>query len=464
MTSKPSPGPDVRGYPEGHSPRIPATRLPCPCSAPLRGALKSTGLRVPVILRPATVLKARDSLSSIRGSRVVLGVAGGIAAYKAADLASKLVQLGARVSVIMTESATRFVGVPTFEAITQQPVHTSVFEQWRKDWHGHISLGQRADVIVIAPATAATLARLAHGLADDMLGAAVLSSTCPLIVAPAMEEAMYRHEATRANLEALQARGVIQVGPEKGRLASGELGEGRMTEPVEICGAIRQVLGRSGALTGNRVVVTAGGTQEPLDPIRFIGNRSSGQMGYALAQAAIDAGAAVTLISGPSCLKPPYGAKLIPVGTADDLQAAVEEAVRGADMLLMPAAVSDYRPETEHSQKLKKDHLGDSLAVNLVASPDVLAGVREPGLLKIGFAAETEALIENARKKLTAKSLDMIVANDAAATIGSSTSQAVFLYASGAIESLDEMPKSELAEIIVERAIQLLQRRTPKPA
>ena len=398
-------------------------------------------------------------MSSIRGARIVLGVTGGIAAYKAADLASKLIQLGATVRVVMTESATRFVGTATFEAITKQEVHSGVFEQWREDWHGHISLGQRADAIVVAPATASTIARLAHGMADDMLGAAVLSSTCPLIIAPAMEDAMFRNAATQANLEVLRARGVIQVGPETGRLASGELGEGRMSEPLDICGAVRQVLGRNGPLAARTVVITAGGTREPLDPIRFFGNRSSGMMGYALAQAAIDAGALVTLISGPSCLKPPIGAQLVSVETVAEMETAVVKAVEGADVLMMSAAVSDYRPETTFASKLKKDQAGDALAVKLVANADILAGVREQPIVKIGFAAETESLVENARRKLLAKSLDMIVGNDAEATIGSPNSQAVLLLADGTIESLDEMPKTDLAEIIVNRASQLLEQR-----
>jgi phosphopantothenoylcysteine decarboxylase/phosphopantothenate--cysteine ligase len=390
----------------------------------------------------------------------VLGVTGGIAAYKAADLASKLVQLDANVAVVMTESATRFVGPATFEAITKQPVHTSVFEEWREDWHGHISLGQRADIIVVAPATASTLARPAHGLADDMLGAAILSSTCPVIVAPAMEDAMYRHASTQANLNVLRSRGVIEVGPEAGRLASGEMGTGRMTEPLNICGAIRQALGRDGPLAGTKVVVTAGGTREPIDPIRFIGNGSSGLMGYALAQAAIDAGATVTLISAKSCLNPPYGADIVPAETVEEMRGAVEQVVRDADVLFMSAALSDFRPEQRSTQKLKKDQVGDRMSLDLVANPDVLGGIREARLIKIGFAAETEELVANARRKLEAKGLDMIVANDAEATIGSPNSQAICIYADGRIESLDEMPKGELAGIIIERAAELIATRT----
>ncbi len=386
----------------------------------------------------------------------MLGVTGGIAAYKAADLASKLVQLGAEVTTVLTESAARFVGEATFEAITQQPVHTSVFEHWRHDWHGHVSLGQRADLIVVAPATAGTLARLAHGFADDMLGAAILASTCPLVVAPAMEGAMYHHPATQANLTTLIERGVLPVGPERGRLASGEIGDGRMSEPLDICGAIRQALGRTGLLAAKSFVVTAGGTREALDPIRFVGNRSSGLMGYALAQALIDAGGQVTLITGPVCLKPPYGSRVVSVTTAIEMQEAVSDAVSDADALVMSAAVSDYRPEKQFRSKLKKDQTGDSLSITLVANPDVLAGVNRAGLLKIGFAAETDDLVENARRKLVSKSLHMIVANDAEATIGSQTSQATLLYSNGAVESLEEMPKADLAVLIVERIGQFL--------
>lgn len=396
---------------------------------------------------------------SIRGARVILGVTGGIAAYKSADLASKLVQLGVEVDVVLTEAATRFVGEATFEAITQRPVHTSVFEPWRSDWHGHVSLGERADVIVVAPATASTLAHLAHGFADDMLGAAVLASNCPLVVAPAMEDAMYHHPATQANLALLRERGVMQVGPERGRLASGDIGDGRMSDPLDICGAIRLAAGRNGPMAGKRIVVTAGGTQEPLDPIRFLGNRSSGQMGYALAQSSIDAGAEVVLITGPTCLRPPYGVEVVKIGTVTELQSAVQDAVGRADVLIMSAAVSDYRPASRSSSKIKKETSGDALTIELAANPDVLAEVNNPGLLKIGFAAETESLVENARKKLVNKSLDMIVANDAEATIGSPRSQASLIYPGGECESLEEMDKTSLADLIVERVTRMLRDR-----
>jgi phosphopantothenoylcysteine decarboxylase/phosphopantothenate--cysteine ligase len=386
-----------------------------------------------------------------------LGVTGGIAAYKAADLASKLVQGGADVEVALTESAARFVGEATFEAITQRPVHSSVFEPWRGDWHGHISLGRLADVIVVAPATASTIARLAHGIADDMLGAAVLASTCPLMIVPAMEHAMYHHPATQRNLEILRGRGVEQVGPDRGRLASGEMGDGRMADPVRIVGAIRRVLGQDGQLAGRTVVVTAGGTRERLDPIRFIGNRSSGLMGYGIAQELIDRGARVELITGPTCLATPEGAVARTIESAMELQQAVEEAVQCADALVMTAAVADYRPVSASASKIKKDRAGGQLSIDLVANPDVLAGVDRPGLIKIGFAAETEDLVENARRKLHGKRLQMVVANDAEATIGSASSQATLVHESGAIEALPEMPKFELAKVIVDRLCAMLQ-------
>lgn len=390
-------------------------------------------------------------MTSLRNARILLGVTGGIAAYKAVDLASKLVQAEAAVEALLTQGATHFVTAASFEAITQRPVHMSVFEPWRENWHGHISLGQQADVIVVAPATADSIARLATGRADDMLGAAVLASSCPLLIAPAMEHQMYHHPATQANLATLRDRGVRLIGPESGRLASGDMGDGRMAEPTKILGAIRQCLGENGPLRGRRVVVTAGGTRERLDPIRFVGNRSSGLMGYALAQSLIDRGASVVLVTGPVALVPPFGAEVVGVETAIEMQRAVAEATSQADALVMSAAVSDYRPMRESPSKIKKDNLGDSLTIDLVANPDIVAGVSGDNILKVGFAAETENLLENAQRKLNSKSLDMIVANDAEMTIGSSTSQATILYRDRDAEPLPEMPKHELAGVIADR-------------
>jgi len=395
-------------------------------------------------------------VTPFRNARILLGVTGGIAAYKAVDLASKLVQSGALVETILTEGATHFVTDESFQAITQRPVHRSVFETWSENWHGHISLGHQTDLIVVAPATADSIARLASGRADDMLGAAALASVAPLLIAPAMEHQMFHHPATQANLATLVSRGAFQVGPDSGRLASGDIGDGRMSEPSTIVGAIRKVLGLSGALAGKHVVVTAGGTRERLDPIRFVGNRSSGLMGYALAQALIDRGALVTLVSGPVAIAPPYGADVIDVESAREMQQAVASATCDADALVMSAAVSDYRPVRESLQKIKKDDFGDSLTIELTTNPDIVAEVSRGGLIKVGFAAETENLLANARRKLEKKSLDMIVANDAESTIGSLTSQATLLFRDRPVETLDSMHKRELAEIIADRIAELI--------
>ncbi|HEY8448257.1 MAG TPA: bifunctional phosphopantothenoylcysteine decarboxylase/phosphopantothenate--cysteine ligase CoaBC [Thermomicrobiales bacterium] len=397
-------------------------------------------------------------MGNLRESRILLGVTGGIAAYKAADLASKLVQAGARVDVIATRSALRLVGPATFEALTKRPVHVDVFESWTEDYFGHISLGHEADAFVVAPATAHTIARLALGLADDMLTTVALSTTAPLVIAPAMEHSMFHHPAMQGHLATLRQRGATIVGPDRGRLASGAEGDGRLAPVETIVGALRQVLGQRGPLVGCHVVVTAGGTHEPLDPVRFIGNASSGLMGYALAQAAIDAGARVTLISGPTHLTPPYGADLVAVQSALDMERAVHDAVERADALIMAAAVADFRPRDHQPAKIKKGQGQEPLALELVRNPDILASVNRPGLVKIGFAAETENLIEHARAKLQAKGLAMIVANDAAATIGSRTSAAVLISADGTAEPLPLMPKEELAEIIIGRLAQLLRR------
>lgn len=395
-------------------------------------------------------------MTVLRGARILLSVTGGIAAYKSADLASKLVQTGAVVDVILSQTARRFIGAATFEALTKRPVHGDVFEPWTETSWGHISLGHETDLIVVAPATAHTIARLANGFADDMLGAAYLSTTAPLIVIPAMEHLMYHHPATQANLATLRERGAIQVGPERGRLASGEEGDGRFPTTETIVGAIRRALGRSGPLAGKRVIVSAGGTQEPIDPVRFIGNRSSGLMGFALAQAAIDAGARVGLVTGPTHLTPPYGADLVSVSTAEEMFAALHQQVAGADALIMSAAVADFRPAEPATSKIKKSDGSDAPTISLIRNPDLVASISRPGLVKIGFAAETDDLIENARKKIVAKGLSMIVANDATTTIGSRTSTAVLLSANTPPETLPTLPKEELAAIVISRLAAIL--------
>lgn len=400
----------------------------------------------------------RNGVSILQGARVLLGITGGVAAHKAVDLASKLVQQGARVDVVLTESARQFVGPAGLQAITRRPVHGSVFESWTETYAGHVTLGEESDLIIIAPATANVIAELAAGLALDMLGAAVLASTAPMLVAPAMEDTMYWHPATRQNIETLKQRGVTMVGPEEGRLASGESGMGRMSEPITILGAARQVLGRYGLLHGKRLVVTAGGTREALDPVRYLGNRSSGLMGYALAQAAIDAGSEVRLVSGPTTLATPYGVQRIDVQTAVQMRDAVTGAVEGAHAIVMAAAVADYRPREVRSEKMKKTELGASLSLDLVANPDIIAGIDRPGLLKIGFAAETSNLVAHARKKLREKKLDMVVANDAEQAIGSHENRVTLVWPDDRVEELPLLPKDIVAEMLIERIGEMLER------
>jgi phosphopantothenoylcysteine decarboxylase / phosphopantothenate---cysteine ligase len=393
----------------------------------------------------------------LEGKRVVLGVSGGIAAYKAADLASKLVQAGAVVDVIMTEAATQFVAPLTFQALTKRPVRTSIFADWLGEDTGHVGLAHNASILVVAPATAHTIARLALGLSDDLLTAVYLSTQAPVLIVPAMETGMYQHPATQEHLDTLRRRRADVMEPGEGHLASGARGVGRMPEVPEIVAAIQRTLGKNGPLAGRRVVVTAGGTQEPIDPVRFVGNGSSGKMGYAIAEEASYAGADVTLISGPVALQPPHGVAFVRVTTALSMEAAVREAVPGADVLVMAAAVADYAPAEVSEQKIKKT--GDTLTLDLKRNPDILgnlAGVDLPGLVRVGFAAETQDLVRNAREKLEKKRLDMIVVNDAVASIGSDASALTLLRRDGTAEELPPMPKRDSARLIVQRIAAML--------
>lgn len=390
-------------------------------------------------------------MNPLHGAKVGLGVSGGIAAYKAADLASKLVQQGADVETVLTTGAAAFIQPLTFQALTHNVVHVDVFEPWSRSASGHVSLAAALDILLIAPASANTIARLSLGMADDFLGVLALASVAPMLIAPAMEHHMFHHPATQSHLETLRQRGATIVGPESGRLASGEMGDGRLAPVDQLVGAARQLLGRTGPLAGRHVVVTAGGTREPLDPVRFLGNGSSGTMGYALAQAVIDSGGKITLISAPSNLSPPYGATVVKVQTAVEMQAAVATAIEGADAIIMSAAVADFRAATVSSSKIKKNLAGDASTIHLTRNPDILAALDEPHLIKVGFAAETEDLVENAIAKLQDKKLAMIVANDAAATIGSSRGQATIIHRHRPPEPLPSLDKAELASIIIER-------------
>lgn len=398
-------------------------------------------------------------MTPLANARVVLGVTGGIAAYKAADLASKLVQAGCQVDVVLTAGAAQFVQPMTFSAIIKRPVHTAVFAPWTDAWHGHITLASEADLLIVAPASANALAGLALGLAGDLLGTVALSTAAPLLLAPAMEDGMFHHPATQGHLATLKERGATIVGPDHGRLASGAVGTGRLADVETILGTARRILGRNGILAGRTVVVTAGGTHEPVDPVRYVGNRSSGAMGYALAQAAIDAGASVTLITGPSSLRPPVGAAVVAVDTAEQMLVAVNHAIRSAAALVMAAAVADFRPDHVSTKKLKKQGTDAGLTLALVRNPDILASVNHPGLVKVGFAAETEDLEANALLKLRAKGLAMIVANDATATIGAGTSTATIILPDAPIERLPSMTKQLLGAEIINRLATILQRR-----
>lgn len=399
-------------------------------------------------------------MTVLQGKTIILGVTGGIAAYKAVEVASRLVKAGATVEVIMTEAATEFVGPLTFQAITHRPVVTEMFTLLRETEIGHVSLAQRADLLLIAPLTANTLAKLAGGLADNMLTATALATQAPLLLAPAMETGMWENPLTQANLARLQeARDVTIVGPAYGRLASGAIGAGRMTEPEEIVEAARWVLGRAGTLAGRQVVVTAGGTREPLDPVRVLTNRSSGKMGYALARAARDRGAKVTLIHTPTALLTPWGVGEVEVETVQEMHDAVLAALPQTDILLMAAAPADFRPASIAPQKIKKQAVGGTLTLELERTPDILLEVaarrEELGrpLVTVGFAAETEDLIENARHKLRSKRLDLMVANDARQAMGAEVNQVTLLDAEGKVEELPPLPKDEVAERIVEWVI-----------
>jgi len=397
------------------------------------------------------------------GKNIVLAVTGGIAAYKSADLASRLVKAGAVVDVVMTAAATEFVRPLTFQALTHRPVALDMFSLLQETEIGHVALGQRAALMIIAPATANTIAKLAHGLADNLLTTTALACRGPILIAPAMESGMWDNAATADNMEIIRRRGFHVVGPEPGRLASGGYGQGRMTEPEVLMDAARWVLGRSGPLAGRSVVLTAGGTREAIDPVRFIGNRSSGKMGYALAIAARDRGADVVLIHGPTALQAPHGVADVAVESAEQMMTAVLESTAAADALIMAAAVADYRPPAPAGQKIKKQR--EKLRLELARTADILAAVAErrsrsgrPQVV-VGFAAETQDVVENAREKLTRKGLSLIVANDVSAADSGfevETNRVTLLDASGGMETLPLMSKAEVAEGIIDRLTGLL--------
>ncbi|MBN2084930.1 MAG: bifunctional phosphopantothenoylcysteine decarboxylase/phosphopantothenate--cysteine ligase CoaBC [Anaerolineales bacterium] len=399
-------------------------------------------------------------MNPIQGKHILLGVTGSIAAYKAVDLASKLAQAGAEVDVLLTEAATRFVSPLSFQSVTGRSAHTDA-ELWGAEAHVlHVNLGRPADLLLVAPVTANTIAKFAHGLADNLLSLTALSARCPLMIAPAMDGGMFSSIPNQENLHKLISRGVIVVGPEEGHLASGLSARGRMTEPGEILNRVRHLLARGGRLCGRKVIVTAGGTQEPLDPVRMLTNRSSGKQGFAITQAALDEGAEVTLIAGPVALESPCGAKRVDVKTAEEMRAAVLTEAAVSDALIMAAAVADFRPGDPAPRKLKKSAAPNS--IRLERTQDILTAVSEAReksgrpLMTIGFSAETEDLETNARKKLKAKGLDLIVANvvgRADSGFETETNRVTLFSADGSAEALPLMEKSQVAEAIIERVI-----------
>jgi len=405
-----------------------------------------------------------EPIPLLEGKRILLGISGGISIYKSCTLASRLTQAGAEVDVVMTTAATRFVAPLTFEALTGRPAYT---DMWHTSGEGlpthiaHIGLAHAADLVAVAPATANTLAKMAHGTADNLLSTLLLAATCPVLVAPAMDGGMWAHPATQANATILRERGVTFAGPARGRMASGLEGEGRMVEPEELLGHVRQALSRNGPLQGRRIVVTAGPTREPIDPVRFISNPSSGRQGFALAQAALDRGAEVILISGPAHLFAPVGAQQHQVTSAEEMRDAVLAACAGADALLMAAAVGDFRPAAVVDQKIKKGQGGVSL--DLIRTPDILSAVAalraESGFPRIvvGFAAESQDLLQNARAKLENKALDLIAANDITAEeagFAAETNRVILLDREGNVDELPLMTKSAVAKVIMDRVVE----------
>jgi len=388
---------------------------------------------------------------------IVLGVTGGIAAYKAADLASKLTQAGAKVRVVMTKSGTEFVQPMTFEALIGNPVVTEMYGP--KAPHGitHITLADTADMVVIAPATANIIAKIASGIADDMLTCVVLATKAPVIIAPAMHNNMYTNPITQENIEKLKKRGYHIIPAAHGRLASGDIGYGRLPDVVEIMGHIQTVLGRKGDFAGRRIVVTAGGTQEAIDPIRFISNRSSGKMGYAVAEAARDRGAQVTLITAPTSLPDPVGVEMVKITSIVQMRDEVVKAVKKADVLIMSAAGADFVPKTVATQKIKKSDAG--LTLEMIKAPDILTEIKDGKFIKVGFKAETQNLEDNAREKLYKTNLDLIVANDVTkegSGFGTDTNEVAIINKSGKPEHLPLMSKREVADKILDRVVKLL--------
>ena len=402
-----------------------------------------------------------NKIPLLQDKRIILAVCGSIAVYKSVDLASKLTQAGAQVDVIMTQAARRFIAPLTFQSVTGRPVHTDL---WQTNHHiAHVGLAEGAALMAIAPATAHTLAKLANGLADDLLSLTALAAGCPMMIAPAMDSGMYDHPATQANIETLRQRGLHLIEPEVGRFASGLSGKGRFPEPAALIGHIRRIIGLDGELAGHKLVVTAGGTREALDPVRYITNRSSGKQGYAIAQAALDAGAEVVLISAASHLPPPIGLALLSVDSAESMRGAVLEHVAESTALIMAAAVADYKPLAVADEKIKKSD--DDLRLALARTPDILMAVKEQRaktgypMIVVGFAAESQNLVENAADKLQRKGLDLLIANDITADdagFAVDSNRVLVLDMDGGLHPIERTSKANIGAYIIERIEGLL--------
>ncbi|MBR2219752.1 MAG: bifunctional phosphopantothenoylcysteine decarboxylase/phosphopantothenate--cysteine ligase CoaBC [Phascolarctobacterium sp.] len=396
----------------------------------------------------------------LNGKKIALGVTGGIAVYKAVDLVSRLRKQGAEVRVIMTEHAQQFVTPLTFKEISGNKVAVSMWDSNQEFNVEHISLANWADAFVVTPATANILAKMANGIADDLLSTTLLAAQAPIIVCPAMNTGMYQNPITQENIAKLEAHGVTVMPPAVGYLACGVSGPGRLPEPQQIVEFIDDFFAKKdGDMVGLKVLVTAAGTREPIDPVRFVGNRSSGKMGYAIAQAAAQRGAEVLLVTGPSALAIPANVKGVKVETTNEMLEAVMEAYEKMDVVIKAAAVADYRPRDVADQKIKKK-TDDALTVVMDKNPDILKelGARKAHQVLVGFAAETQNLLDNAREKIVKKNLDMIVANDvtaAGAGFNTDTNIVKFLYPSGEVRSLEQMAKTEVANLLLDAVMEL---------
>ena len=399
--------------------------------------------------------------SPFENKNVVLGVTGSIACYKAADLCSKLVQLGASVDVILTEAAQKFISPLTFRSITHRPVITDLYDPESEIAMAHVALAQRADLVVIAPTTANTIGKIASGLADDAISLTVIATSAPLVLAPAMDANMFENAVVQENVLKLKKRGVTIVGPIAGRLASGLTGNGRMIEVKELIGHLSAELGKNNQLAGRKIVVTAGGTTESIDPVRVLTNRSSGKMGYAIAEAARDNGSNTVLITASTQLPDPSAIEVIHVENTNDMYKAVIKASKNADALIMAAAVSDYKARLKSPQKIKKGS-SNSQSLELETNPDILAEANG-AKVKVGFAAETEDLLENARIKLNSKGADLLVANDVSSkngVFGSDTNKVTIIGNGGFVDDLPRMSKYAVAQNILQRVAEILERQT----